>query len=355
VAPTSVLKDNERKKTDLVLKRDERENKDMTKTSARHHVVTVLADGMSALEPSVAHDFLGDDRSYLGLPWYRYSLCAAAATPIRIGPITTIIDNGLATLRRADTIVIPGWCSRDTPPPSELVHEIRRASSRGARLVSFCTGALVLAEAGLLDGRPATTHWSFGPEFQRRYPQVNLDPTVLYVDDGQVLTSAGAAASIDLSLHLIRRDFGAEIANTVAREMVVPAHREGCQAQYIETPMHAGSGDLDDLFACTLDWAAAHLDEDLSVEQLAGQAALSPRQYTRQFKARTGTTPHQWVLTQRTALAQRLLESTDTPIEQVATATGFGTAAALRLQFRRALQTSPTAYRRCFDHTCDIP
>lgn len=313
----------------------------------RHRVVTVLADGMSALEPAVAHDFLGTDRSWLGVAWYRYTLCAASPSPLHIGTFPVSIERGVGALRHADTVVIPGWCSLACPVASDLVDELRRAAARGARLVSFCTGAFVLAEAGLLDGRRATTHWAECDEFRSRFPKVHLDPAVLYVDDGQVLTSAGAAASIDLALHVIRTDFGAEIANTVARAMVVPSHRDGGQAQFIEAPMPLRPRDSD-LFSQTLAWASAHLDQPLGVDVLAKRAALSSRQFTRQFKARTGTSPHQWLLAQRTALAQRMLETTDHSVERVASAAGFGTAAALRLHFQRALRTTPQAYRRTF-------
>lgn len=334
-----------RKKTDVVSIRNVREDPDMA-PRRRHHVVTLIAEGMSALEPAVAHDFLGADRSYLGVAWYRYSVVGAGSLG-RPGAPLVVPEPDLSVLARADTIVIPGWSSTDTQPRPELWAALRAAHRRGARLVSFCTGAFALAEAGLLDGRPATTHWEVAEVFAARYPRVRLDPTVLYVDDGDILTSAGAAASIDLALHLIRTDFGAEVANRVAREMVVPPHRDGGQAQFIEAPVLTRHEATDHLGAA-MAWAVERLAEPLSVADLAAQAALSPRQFTRQFRARTGTSPHQWLLTQRTALAQRLLETTDLPVEQVATDAGFGTAAALRLHFQRALHTSPAAYRRCF-------
>lgn len=316
---------------------------------ARHRIVAVLVDGMSALEPAVAYDFLGADRRSLHPGWYRYTVCSPGAGPVRIGGATMTVHNGLDALRRADTVLIPGWCSIDHRPPGDLVDAVGRAHQRGARIATFCTGAVVAAEAGLLDGRPATTHWEAGVDFARRYPAVRLDPCVLYVDDGDVLTSAGAAASIDLSLHLIRRDFGADVANTVARNMVVPPHRDGGQAQFVALPVDARSpSPADDPVTATMEWAAARLHEDLPVERLAAHALLSPRQFSRQFKARTGTSPHQWLLTQRTALAQRLLETTDNSVELVAQGAGFATAAALRLRFQRALRTSPQAYRRTF-------
>lgn len=348
-----VLKDITREKTDLVSIPDEREYQDMAppprSAPARHRIVTVLVDGMSALEPAVAYDFLGNDRRHLHPGWYRYTVCSPGAEPVRIGGATMTVHNGLDALRRADTVLIPGWCSLERRPSAELVDAVARAHQRGARIVTFCTGAVVAAEAGLLDGRPATTHWNAGAEFARRYPAVRLDPCVLYVDDGDVLTSAGAAASIDLSLHLIRRDFGADIANTVARDMVVPPHRDGGQAQFVTLPVDARiPAPADDPVTATIEWASARVHEDLPVERLAAHALLSPRQFSRQFKARTGTSPHQWLLTQRTALAQRLLETTDDPVELVAQHAGFATAAALRLRFQQALRTSPQAYRRTF-------
>jgi AraC family transcriptional regulator, transcriptional activator FtrA len=335
-----------RKKTDVVSKPDVREDQDMT-PRRHHHVVTLVADGMSALEPAVAHDFLGEDRSDLGVDWYRYSVVGLDPLPFnRRFPTATPIDD-LRVLDRADTIVVPGWTSRESRPRPDLYAALRRAHERGARLVSFCTGAFLLAEAGLLDGRRATTHWDSTDVFAARFPEVEVDPTVLYVDDGNVLTSAGAAASIDLALHLIRTDFGADIANKVARDMVVSPHRAGGQAQFIETPIATREPDAD-LLSETMAWAAERLGEPLSVADMASRTALSSRQFTRQFRSRTGTSPHQWLLTQRTALAQRLLETTDRSIEQVAGEAGFGTPAAMRLHFQRALHTSPAAYRRCF-------
>jgi AraC family transcriptional regulator, transcriptional activator FtrA len=192
---------------------------------AQHRVVSVLVDGMSALEPAVADDFLGDVWQLLDPPGYRYSTCTPVPGLLRIGGFRVRVDAGLGALARAETVLIPGWRDVDLPIEPAVLAALRRAHRRGARLVSFCTGAFVLAEAGLLDGHPATTHWAFAELFRQRYPAVRLDPGVLYVDDGQLLTSAGAAASIDLAVHLIRNDFGAEVANTVARQQVVPPHR----------------------------------------------------------------------------------------------------------------------------------
>jgi transcriptional regulator GlxA family with amidase domain len=212
--------------------------------------------------------------------------------------------------------------------------------------MSVCTGAFILAAAGLLDGRPATTHWAHTAELARRYPRVQLDPGVLYVDDGDILTSAGTAAGIDLCLHVVRQDHGAEIANAVARRMVVPPHRDGGQAQFVDRP-------LPDLPACdpfteTLAWVEQHLDEPISVEDLAARSAMSPRTFARRFRSTTGTTPHQWMLRQRVLLAQRYLEATDHTVELIASRCGLGTATNLRQHFQRLLRTTPNAYRRTF-------
>jgi len=310
--------------------------------------VVVLLDGTSALEPAVADDFLGEAWGReLGLPWYRYATCSPHPGPVRIGGLRVLPDHGLEALARADTVLVPASPDVDAPSDPALLDALRRAHRRGARLVSFCTGAFVLAEAGLLDGRRATTHWAHTDDFRARFPAVRLDPAVLYVDDGDVLTAAGSAASIDLALHLIRTDFGAEIANTVARLQVVPPHRRGGQAQYVRQPVEPAAT-AGDPWGATLEWALTQLHRPLPVTELAGRAALSPRHFTRLFQDRTGTTPHQWLITQRMALAQRLLESTDQPVDQVAGASGFGTGTSLRQHFRRQLGTTPLAYRRTF-------
>ena len=316
--------------------------------NGRHRVVSVLVDGMSAFEPSVADEFFGSDRSEeLGVPWYRYVTCTPEPASVRIGGFRVIEERGLETLRRADTVVVAGWCGTHLSAGTPLIEALRRAHAHGARMVSFCTGAFALAEAGLLDGRPATTHWAHAGTFRARYPKVDLDPSVLYVDDGDILTSAGSAASIDLAVHLLQRDFGADIATRVARDLVVSPHRRGGQAQFIQTPVGPPE-DCADGLAAALEWAGAHLDDELSVAGLAQIALMSPRHFARRFRAVTGTTPHQWILTQRLGLARRLLETSDAGVEQVAARSGFGSAAALRLQFQRSLGTSPTAYRRTF-------
>jgi len=309
-------------------------------------VAAVIADGVSPFEFAVACEVFGYDRSELGVPWYRFVVCAATPPPVRT-EVGFLIDTpyGLERLSRAATIVVPPMPTA-TAPPEALLAALRRAHRRGARLISVCTGAFILASAGLLDGRRATTHWRHADEFAARFPEVKLDRSVLYVDEGDILTSAGTAASIDLCLYVVRQDFGAEVANHVARRMVVPPHRDGGQSQFVEEPVPDTGGT--DLFAETLVWAQSHLDEPLSVEALARRAAMSPRTFARRFRQATGTTPYRWLLRQRVTLAQRLLETTDLSVDLVALHCGVGVADNLRERFQQTVGTSPSAYRRAF-------
>jgi len=305
-----------------------------------------VSHGLSPFEFAIACEVFGIDRSDLGVPWYRFLVCAAEQPPI-VTAAGFSIDGvrGVQALRSADTIVVP-VSHRDNDVPAALIDALQRAHRRGARILSMCTGAFVLAAAGLLDGRRATTHWSHAAELAARYPKVLVDPNVLYVDDGDILTSAGTAAGVDLCLHVVRQDFGARVANAVARRMVVPPHRDGGQAQFVEEPIpRPGDGDL---FGAALAWLERHLDEPVTVEDLARRAAMSSRTFARRFRAATGTTPHQWTLRQRVLAAQHLLETTDEPVEVVASRCGFGTATGLRQHFQRSLRTSPAAYRRTF-------
>ena len=311
-----------------------------------HRVVTLVGPNVSMFELSVPCEVFGLDRSELVDPWYRHRVAAAVPGP-HTSPEGVLIDTpyGLDEVAEADTVVIPARSFRGEPPV-EVLEALRDADARGARLLSMCTGAFVLAAAGVLDGKRATTHWMWAAELARQYPKVQVDPKVLYVDAGNVMTSAGTAAGIDLLLHVVRLDHGAEVANAVARRMVVPPHRDGGQAQFVDLPMPDQNGD--EPLAGVLGWMLEHVGEDLSVEQLARRARMSPRTFARRFRAVTGTTPHQWLLSQRVLLAQRLLETTDEPVERVAQRCGFASAAGLRQHFTRVVAASPQAYRRTF-------
>ena len=316
------------------------------------NVAVAVFDRVSVFELGVLCEVFGYDRTADGLPGYDFAVCAAEPPPLRTSSGFSIdTPYGLDRLGSADLIAIPGWRDIDEQPPEALLEALRQAVARGSRVMSVCTGAFVLAAAGLLDGRRAATHWHESRILAARYPAVDVDPNVLYIDDGLVLTSAGTAAGIDLCLHLVRLEHGAAVANAVARRMVVPPHRDGGQAQYIEMPMvdHDRGDDL----TVVLAWAQAHLDEPLTVSDLAQRANMSDRTFARRFVAVTGTTPHQWLTGQRVEMAQRLLEETEQGVEMVAQQSGFGTAAMLRHHFTHHRGTSPQLYRRTFRRTAD--
>jgi transcriptional regulator GlxA family with amidase domain len=253
---------------------------------------------------------------------------------------------GLEALEAAETVVVPGYDGFDQPPPAPVPAALRAAYGRGARVMSICVGAFALAHAGLLDGRRATTHWRHTALLAERFPAVEVDPAVLYVDEGRVLTSAGVAAGLDLCLHVLRRDHGADVAARAARRMVLAPHRDGGQAQFIDRPLAAATADAG--LEPTRAWALERLHEPLGVAAMARHACVSPRTFARRFRAETGTTPLQWLLRQRVLAARRMLETGDDAIETVAQRCGFGTAASLREHFARATATTPTAYRRAF-------
>ncbi|MCR6490807.1 helix-turn-helix domain-containing protein [Amycolatopsis sp. OK19-0408] len=302
-----------------------------------HAVALAATDGMLAFELTIATEVFGEDRRY------DFAVCGSAA--VRVGRFRLEPDAGLDRLARADTVLVPGWADVDADPPADLVEAVRAAHASGARVASLCTGAFVLAAAGLLDGLRATTHWAHTGVLAARYPRVTVDPDVLYVDNGSVLTSAGKAAAMDLCLHLVRADHGPAAANAVARRLVVPPHRAGGQAQYVTTPVPARD---DHPLAALLPWATARLDQPLSVEDLARQANVSTRHLSRHFHSATGTTPLRWLLTQRIRRAQELLENTDAPVDSIAAAVGMGTATTLRRHFNRTVGVPPDTYRRTF-------
>lgn len=282
-----------------------------------------------------------------GEPLYQSLVCAAEEGPLRTNAgFSIVVEKTLSALEDVDMVIIPSWSDPAKSPPPALVEALQRAHSRGARMVGLCLGTFVLAACGLLHGRAATTHWRWIPEFLQRYPTVSIDDNVLYVDDGDIVTSAGTAASIDCCLHLVRQQCGAEVANGVARLLVVPPHRQGGQAQFIEQPIY--NTRRGDKFMETLHWASHHLHAPLTLETLIDKACMSRRSFTRRFQQTTGTTVTQWLLNQRLALAQRFLEKTDQPVEQVALASGFSSALSLRRHFQQKFSTTPSRYRKEF-------
>ncbi|WP_327036284.1 helix-turn-helix domain-containing protein [Micromonospora ureilytica] len=307
-------------------------------------VVAIAAiDGMLHFELALACEVFARDPSGLADPWYDVVVCGPG--PVRIGRFLVEPDDGLDRLARADTVIIPSVEDVDVDVPPDLLDAVRVAHRAGARMVSLCTGAFVLAAAGVLDGLQATTHWAHTDVLAARYPRVRVDPDVLYVDNGTVLASAGKAAAIDLCLHLIRRDHGSTVANAVARRLVVPPHRAGGQAQYVTTPVPARD---DHPLATLFPWALARLDRPLTVEDLARQANMSSRNLARHFRSATGSTPLLWLSTQRIRRAQELLENSDDSIDAIAEAAGMGTATTLRRHFHRTVGVAPDAYRRTF-------
>jgi AraC family transcriptional activator FtrA len=317
----------------------------------QHRVATLVGTGTNAFEFAVACEVFGLARPELGGPLYDHRLVVTRHPVTVSGGWSVDSAYGLDDLAWADTIVVPsrmgvGPGALETEEARRVEAELRDAYRRGTRLVSFCSGVFTLAAAGILDGRPAATHWLYVDEVRRRFPTVAVDGEVLYVDDGQVLTSAGTSAAIDLSLHLVRLDHGARMANEIARRMVIPPHRDGGQAQFALAPVPTDVDD--DRLGPVLEWMAEHLDEQLTVAQLAKLATMSPRSFARHFRDVTGTTPLRWLQHQRIVRAQELLEATDLPIDAIAVRVGLGSAANLRLHFRRATSTTPTAYRRRF-------
>jgi transcriptional regulator GlxA family with amidase domain len=311
-----------------------------------HTVAAVVDQGALTFDFAIPCEVFGLDRSDIASPWYEFLVVAAGDRRVRTQTgFVMEAPLGLSALERADTIVVPGWVGPEVQPSEELVAALQRAHRRRARIVSICTGAFVLAAAGLLDGRRATTHWLFTDDLQRRYPRVEVDPSVLYVVDETIMTSAGTAAGIDLCLHIVTADYGADVAAAVSRRLLMPLHRSGGQAQYVDVPMPKARGDeMNELLA----WAVTRLSSGLSVGDLARRAAVSPRTLTRRFRQATGLAPGEWLQGERLRLARRLLETSDDPIDLVARNAGYDTSVAMRAQFTRRLHTSPRAYRRTF-------
>jgi AraC family transcriptional activator FtrA len=316
------------------------------KGPANPRVAALVYDQLCSFEYGIAVEMFGLARPEFER-WYSFASCAIEPGPLRAaGGLRVQADGGLELLAEAGTIIVPGWRGVDAAPPVALLEALRAAHQRGARLLSFCSGVFVLAAAGLLDGRSATTHWRYAQTLARHHPHIRIQPDVLYVDEGDLLTSAGSAAAIDLSLHLIRRDYGPRIANQVARRAVVPTHRDGGQAQFIPAPLPEQGLALGSL----LEWMRRHLDQPLPLAELARRARMSERTFLRRFEEATACSPKQWLTQERLARARELLEGSQWPVERIADACGYGSADTLRHHFRRVLKVSPARYRERFAH-----
>ncbi|TNV19447.1 transcriptional regulator FtrA [Buttiauxella sp. B2] len=310
-------------------------------------VVALAYDGLCTFEFGVAVEVFGLPRPEMGENWYRFAVAGIEPGVLRAtGGIRLAVDGGLELLAQAGTIIVPGWRGADEPVPQQVCEALQAAHLRGARVMSICSGVFVLAAAGLLNGLSASTHWRYTEKLQQRYPEIQVMPDVLYIDNGSVLTSAGSAAGIDLSLHLVRRDYGQAAANSVARRLVVPPHRVGGQAQFIEQPVPVAyeSKRLSPLF----DYLQTHLADEHTVESLAAFTGMSPRTFLRRFAAAAGSTPARWLLNVRLTRSRDLLESSTLSIDEIAELVGFGSAATLRHHFRAKLSTTPAAYRKTF-------
>ncbi|WP_246012373.1 GlxA family transcriptional regulator [Myceligenerans xiligouense] len=307
-----------------------------------HRVMVLVLDGARPLDVGIPAEVFHPET---GFP-YEVSACGVSAgTVLSHGEFSFTVPQGLEALADADTIIVPGYVPVGRPLPAEVGEALRCAASRGARIASICYGAFALADAGLLDGLRATTHWDAAEKLAERHPQITIEPNVLFVDEGSVLTSAGAAAGMDLCLHIVRRDLGVSPANEIARALVTAPYRTGGQAQYLPITSPAAQGEN---LAATREWAMARLDRPITVAALAAHARLAPRTFLRRFAEETGSTPMQWILRARVDTARELLENTRLPIDRIAEQVGLGTGSNLRLHFRRLLDVSPSEYRATF-------
>ncbi|GAA1223047.1 helix-turn-helix domain-containing protein [Prauserella halophila] len=319
----------------------------MSQDSSHRHTVVALVDaGSNPFELACLTEVLGIDRPEIGGLLYDVQLCAREPTvPMRQGFFAMTGVASLSALQHADTVIVPNRPDTATPHHPDVLHAIAQASARGTRMIGMCTGAFTLADAGVLDGRRVTVHWQWTDEFRARHPRVRVDDAVLFVDDGDVLTSAGSAAALDLALHVVRRDHGAEVGAAVARRLVFPGHRPGGQRQFIERPLPA---EAESPLAAALSWAEQHATGPVSVADIAARAAMSPATLHRRFRTELGCTPIQWLTTVRVEHARRLLERTDLAVDQIAHHSGLGTAANLRNRLTEHTGLTPTAYRRAF-------
>ena len=317
-------------------------------------VAVVVYQGLCLFEFGIATELFGLERPELEVPWYRLRLA-----PVDPPPITSLAgmtvgvdgpDDPLEVIAAAGTVIVPGWRDLDQPPPGPVLDALREAHRRGGRLLSICSGAFLLAATGLLAGGAATTHWRYAQRLATRHPEIGVEPDILFVDRGSIITSAGSAAGVDAGLHLIRRDHGAAVANRVARRLVMPPQRDGGQRQFVERPVPtpAGGSPDDATWRRLEEWIAGQLDRPLTVAELASRAGMSPRSFARHFTARHGDSPVRWLNRQRVDRARELLETTGLPVEQVARSVGFASAASLRHQFGAACGVSPSRYRASF-------
>jgi transcriptional regulator GlxA family with amidase domain len=313
----------------------------------RIRIAVIAFDGITPFHLSVPSLVFGNVQDEAGTPIFDVFVCSIDKGTIRTSAgFNVAIDADLSSLKKADIVIMPTWHDDCRAAPTELIDALRRAHQRGARMVGLCLGSFPLAEAGLLDGKTATTHWEAADMLARRFPKVKVDCDVLYVAGEDVLTSAGVAAGLDCCLHLLREICGAEVANRMARRLVIAPHRQGGQAQFIERPVPQTHSD--NRFSQVLEWITENLEKEHSINSLAQRAAMSRRNFTRHFRQATGTSVKQWLLGQRLAQAQRMLESSDASIEVVAMEAGFGSALSLRQHFRSAFRTSPSTYRASF-------
>jgi AraC family transcriptional activator FtrA len=311
-----------------------------------HHVALVAYDQLRIFEYSIAVEVFALQRESLGVPWYDTFVVTPDKGRLKgIGGVEVVANKPLSALSKADTIVMAGWRDIETPAPRALLDAFRRAFRRGARFISICTGAFALADAGLLDGKRATTHWLHADAFRRRFPNVALEHDVLYVDEGQIITAAGSAAGVDACLHVVRKDYGAKVANMVARRMVVAMHRDGGQAQFVEAPVtvRIGRG-----VGPAMDWARRRLDQPIRIEDLAARSAMSGRTFLRRFRQSVGLNPSAWLTQERVARARDLLEASRLTHDQIALQCGYETTQAFRAAFRKVMGVAPSAYREKF-------
>lgn len=309
-------------------------------------VVALAYDQLCTFEFGCTVELFDLKRPELGVDWYRFAVCAAEPGKLRAaGGITVEVPHGLEMLDQADIIIIPGWRDADEIPPESLLEKIRLAYARGTRICTICSGVFILAAAGLLDGKAVTTHWRYAEKLGKLYPKIQLKTNALYVDQGQIMTSAGSAAGLDMLLHLVRKDYGAKIANMVAQRLVVPPHREGGQAQFVPRPMPA---DEHARLAKLMDWVRSHPALPHTLASMAERAAMSTRTLQRHFKESTGMAPGEWLIRERVAVARELLESPQSSLAQIAAMAGFGSEESLRRHFRRIVENSPGNYRKQF-------